>query len=92
MERGFKNKEEKDMTDKKNYCSVCKASLKKQKIRYTQSIGEKIFIVENVEAEVCPQCGEQYLSPDTVEKIQNIIESGKTPKETRQIPVYHLPL
>lgn len=78
------------MTNKQNFCSVCGASVKKQKIRYTQNLGDKIFIVENVEAEVCKQCGEQYLFPDTVEAIQNIIESGKLPKETRQVPVYYL--
>ena len=73
-----------------NPCSVCGAHLRRQKITYTQTIGDKVYIVTDVEAEVCPQCGEQYLSPATVDKIQALIESGQV-TETRQVPVYRLP-
>lgn len=73
-----------------NPCSVCGAQLRREKITYTQTIGDKVYIVADVEAEVCPQCGEQYLTPDTVEKIQALIERGQA-AETRQVPVYRLP-
>ncbi|MFN0073708.1 MAG: type II toxin-antitoxin system MqsA family antitoxin [Chloroflexota bacterium] len=71
-------------------CSVCGAQLRREKVIYTQTIGDKVYLVTDVEAEVCPQCGEQYLSPDTVDKIQTLIESGHA-AETRQVPVYRLP-
>jgi YgiT-type zinc finger domain-containing protein len=73
-----------------NPCSVCRAQLKRERITYIQTIGDKVYIFTDVEAEVCPQCGEQYLSPDTVQKIQALIESGQA-TETRQVPVYRLP-
>ncbi len=58
-------------------------------ITFTQTIGDSVYIVTDVPAEVCVQCGEQYLSPDTVDAIQALIESGEV-GETRPVPVYRL--
>ena len=74
----------------KNSCSVCGAKLKKEKITYTQEINGKVYIVEDVPALVCSECGEQYLEPDTVDIIQEAIEKGKAPK-TIKVPVYYFP-
>lgn len=74
-----------------NKCSVCKAKLKEKKITYTQELGGKVYVVSDVPALVCPQCGEQYLSPDTVDRIQEVIAKGeqKKLKPIQQIPVFH---
>lgn len=74
----------------KNICSVCEGKLKTEKITYTQEVNGKFFIVENVTAEVCSQCGEEYLSPETVEIIRKLIESKKKPLKTQEVPVYYL--
>lgn len=74
-------------------CSVCKSALKEKKITYTQELEGKVYVVSDVPALVCNICGEQYLSPDTVDEIQNVIkkgEQGKT-KPVKQIPVFHFP-
>lgn len=78
---------------KTNKCSVCEAKLKQQKITYTQELGGKLFVVSDVPALVCSQCGEQYLSPDTVDEIQKVIEQGEKGKRrpVKQIPVFHFP-
>ncbi len=73
----------------KNICSVCEGKLKTEKITYTQEIRGKFFIVENVTAQVCPYCGEQYLSPETVEVIRELIESKSKPVKTQEVPVYY---
>lgn len=62
----------------------------KEKIAYTQTIGDKVYIVENVPVQACPECGEQYLSPDVVDAIQEVIEKGKA-LSIRKVPVFHLP-
>lgn len=76
-----------------NKCSVCRAKLKQQKIIYTQELGGELFVVSDVPALVCSQCGEQYLSPDTVDEIQKVIEQGEKGKRrpVKQIPVFHFP-
>jgi YgiT-type zinc finger domain-containing protein len=78
------------MTEQPTTCSACGARLKQQKITYTQTIGDKVYIVEDVPALVCPQCGEIYLTPETVDAIQEQIEHGQA-TETRQVPVYRIP-
>lgn len=75
---------------KKNICPVCNSKLKEERIIYTQVIDGKFYMVENVAAQVCPQCGQQYLSPDTVEGIRKLFESKKKPLKTREVPVYRV--
>jgi YgiT-type zinc finger domain-containing protein len=71
-------------------CSVCGATVHSQKITYTQERDGKVYFVVDVPALVCPQCGEQYLTPDTVDAIQEAIAQGAA-HETIEVPVYHLP-
>ena len=74
-----------------NKCAVCQSNLKQKKITYTQELGGDIFVVSDVPALVCPQCGEQYLTPNTVDKIQEVAEKReqKKLKPVQQIPVFH---
>lgn len=74
-------------------CSVCKSNLKRKGITYTQELEGKVYVISDVPALVCPQCGEQYLSPDIVDEIQQVIEQGEKgkTKPVRQIPVFHFP-
>lgn len=74
-------------------CSVCKTNLKQKKITYAQELDGKVYVVNEVPALVCPQCGEQYLFPNTVDMIQKVIERAeqKKLKPIKQIPVFHFP-
>lgn len=76
-----------------NKCSVCKGNLISKKITYTQELEGKVYVVSDVPALVCSQCGEQYLSPETVDEIQKVIEKGEQRKlkPISQIPVFHFP-
>jgi len=49
---------------------------------------EKFIMIEGVPARVCRETGEQYFSPKTVEHIQAIIRSGKSPDRMIETPVY----
>lgn len=70
-------------------CSVCGAWLRVRNITYTQIIDDKVYIVSDVPAQVCGNCGEEYLTPTTVDAIQKTLESG-TAKRTVSVPVYEL--
>ncbi len=72
-------------------CSVCKGNLKNKKLTYTQELEGKVYVVSDVPALVCSQCGETYLSPDTVDRIQEVIEKGeqKKLKPIHKVPVFH---
>ncbi|MBI2862797.1 MAG: type II toxin-antitoxin system MqsA family antitoxin [Chloroflexi bacterium] len=74
-------------------CAVCGAKVVPRTVTYTQEIGGLVYIISDVPADVCSQCGERYLIPDTVEVIQELIERGGLDKvaEIKHVPVYRLP-
>ncbi len=57
-------------------------------VTYTIEHDGKFFLIEHVPARVCRETGEQYFSPETVERIQAIIRSGRKPDEVMETPVY----
>jgi YgiT-type zinc finger domain-containing protein len=63
-------------------------SLIEQKVTYTLELDGKFYIIENVPARVNLETGERFFSPETVEKLQQIIWEGKQPNKTIETPVY----
>ena len=60
-------------------------------VTYTLLKDEKFFIVENVPARVDLATGEQYFSPSTVERLQEIVWEEKRPSRLMETPVYEFP-
>jgi len=58
------------------------------KVTYTLEMDGKFFIIENVPARVCEETGEQFFSPETVERLQQTILGQEKPKKTIETPVY----
>jgi YgiT-type zinc finger domain-containing protein len=54
-------------------CNVCQANLEERLIRYIQEYDGRVVIIDNVPAEVCVQCGEQFIRPDVAAKIQRLV-------------------
>jgi YgiT-type zinc finger domain-containing protein len=65
-----------------------KGTLVDSEVTYTLEYGGEFFIVENVPARVCRETGEQQFSPETVERMQNIIKSSRRPDRVVETPVY----
>ncbi len=59
-----------------------------QNVTYTLEKGGKLFVIENVPARVHPETGEQFFSPETVERLQAIIKADSKPKRVIETPVY----
>lgn len=57
-------------------------------VTYTLELEGKIYIIENVPARICQETGERLFSPETVEKIQQIIWEDKPQQKYIQTPVY----
>ena len=62
--------------------------LVERRVTYTLQHEGKFYIVENVPARVNKQSGEQYFSPDTVERLQRTILGPGKPNRVIQTPVY----
>lgn len=58
------------------------------KVTYTLEREGKFYIIENVPARVCVETGERFFSPETVERLQQIIWENEPPKKLIQTPVY----
>jgi YgiT-type zinc finger domain-containing protein len=57
-------------------------------VTYTVEVAGKFYIIEHVPARVCKETGEQFFSPDTVERIQALLRSNRQPDKMIQTPVY----
>ncbi|GAB4279902.1 MAG: hypothetical protein Fur0025_07490 [Oscillatoriaceae cyanobacterium] len=53
--------------------------LVEQTVTYSIKINGKIYAIENVPARVNMETGEQFFSPDTVERLHQIILNEETP-------------
>ena len=65
-----------------------KETLVERRVTYTLEKDGQFIIVENVPARVCVETGEQFFSPETVERLQQMIWDGEKPKKVIETPVY----
>jgi hypothetical protein len=59
-----------------------------QKVTYTLEMDGKLFLIKNVPARVNVETGEQFFSPKTVDRLQQIVWKGQQPVQTMTLPVY----
>jgi len=57
-------------------------------VTYTMDVDGRIIVIEHVPARVCLETGEQYFSPQTVERVHAIVHGGAKPARTLTMPVY----
>jgi hypothetical protein len=59
-------------------------------VTYTLQLNGQVFVIENVPARVNEETGEQFFSPSTVERLQQIILiDQKEPDHFAEVPVYN---
>jgi YgiT-type zinc finger domain-containing protein len=62
--------------------------LVQRNVTYTVEMNGRLFVVENVPARVDTETGEQFFSPETVERLQDIIQGGEKPVRVIEAPVF----
>jgi len=65
-----------------------KETMIEAKVTYALEIGGKFYLIQHVPARVCQETGEQFFSPQTVERIQALIKGGRKPDRLMETPVY----
>lgn len=63
-------------------------TMKDSKVTYTLEMDDKFIIIENVPARVSEETGEQFFSPETVERLQQTVWGQEMPKRMIETPVY----
>jgi YgiT-type zinc finger domain-containing protein len=59
-----------------------------EKVTYTIEIDGKLLVIEHVPARVCLETGEQLFSPETVERIQQLLFNNQKPTRMMEVPVF----
>jgi len=65
-----------------------KETMVERKVTYTVEVEGKLMVVENVPARVCLETGEQFFSPETVERLQQMVWEQRKPTRVIEVPVY----
>lgn len=57
-------------------------------VTYTLELDGKIVVVEHVPARVDPQTGERFFTPETVERLQQVVWEQRQPTRIIEAPVF----
>jgi YgiT-type zinc finger domain-containing protein len=68
-------------------CEFCGGTTEKRAVRKQHWLKGKLYIVENVAAEVCTQCGERYYHAKTLDAIDRLLESDHEVSQRMNVEV-----
>jgi YgiT-type zinc finger domain-containing protein len=68
-------------------CEFCGGDTVRRPVRKHHWLEGRLYIVENVQAEVCRECGERYFHATTLDKIDRLIRNNHAVKETLTVEV-----
>jgi YgiT-type zinc finger domain-containing protein len=71
-------------------CEFCGGQTTTKKIRKNHWLHGKLYILENVEAEVCIECGERYYHAEILDSIDRLLEGEHPVKDKLQVEVVNL--
>jgi YgiT-type zinc finger domain-containing protein len=68
-------------------CEFCGANTKAKYVKRQHWLHKKLYIVENVKAEVCTECGERYFHAKTLDAIDEYLSKTHDIKEKLSVEV-----
>ena len=71
-------------------CEFCGGQTRKKKVKRQHWLRGKLYIVENVEAEVCTECGERYFHATTLDNIDQLLLAEHTVKAKIDVEIVSL--
>ena len=71
-------------------CSIegCSGQYEERRIVHTVRHHGEVVVIDGVPAEVCPVCGDVLLRPETIRRIENLLESKAVPTSTAPLYQY----
>lgn len=60
-------------------CYFCKAKVRKERVTIDYRWGDRLFVIEDVPAGLCPQCGEKYLESKVYRELELMVKRGEQP-------------
>lgn len=71
-------------------CEFCGGKTVTKKVTRQHWLHDKLYIIENVEAEVCPECGERYFHATTLDEIDRLLDTEHEVKDRLEVEVVSL--
>jgi YgiT-type zinc finger domain-containing protein len=71
-------------------CEFCGGPTTVRKVKRQHWLHGRLYIVENVEAEVCDQCGERYFHATVLDEIDRFLSTEHKVKEHLDVEVVSL--
>lgn len=72
-------------TNTENLCPICDGRKKPGRTTYTVDLGTGVVVVRNVQAQICSQCGEEWIDHQTAQKVEAVVAEART--KHRQVEV-----
>ncbi len=64
-------------TNNNSLCPLCGGKRKAGKTTYTADMGTGVVVVRNVDAEICSQCGEEWISNAVAKQLEKITNEAR---------------
>jgi YgiT-type zinc finger domain-containing protein len=71
-------------------CEFCGGETRKKKVKKQHWLRGELYIVENVEAEVCTECSERYFHATTLGEFDRYLLAAHYVKERIQVEIVSL--
>lgn len=68
-------------------CEFCGGETRKKKVKKQHWLRNRLYVVENVEAEVCQECGERYFHATTLDAIDRYLLTEHAVKQQLNVEV-----
>ena len=69
-------------------CSFCSGELQDRLVKHEYRWEGKLFVFEDVPAQVCRQCGEKYFDARVVKAMEKVVLGQVAPKRILQVPLF----
>ncbi len=70
-----------------NECMYCKGKLQEKLVSRVQEYQGHWYLIENLPALVCDQCGEIFYTPEAHNLVLKLVREGRTPVRVEQMSV-----
>jgi YgiT-type zinc finger domain-containing protein len=71
-------------------CEFCGGHTVSRKVKRQHWLEGKLYIIENVDAEVCLECGERYFHATTLDAIDDLLRKQHPVKQRLEVEVISL--
>ena len=71
-------------------CPFCKGPIAVERIEHVHQWRGTWYLLRNVPAEVCAQCGETFFAPDVLAAMDRVVSTKSEPDGHVYVPVFSL--